>query len=213
MAISNNPMRDAIIDTAVELAACTSWEAVRLYDIAARLAVPLDEIRLYFREKDELIAAWFDRADGCMLNEAESAGFLELTASDRIHHLIMTWLDALAVQRKVTRQMIMSKLEFGHIHIQIPAVMRVSRTVQWIREAAQRDATFMRRALEESTLTTIYLMTFFFWMRDTSENSRHTRQFLKRRLTVAAWFGEKIYGSDPAKSTVPPSRQIPLQLD
>src|SRR5690606_30803837 len=141
-------------------------EAVRLYDIAARLAVSLDEIRLYFREKDELIDAWFDRADGCMLQEAESVGFLDRSASERIHHLIMTWLDALAVQRKVTRQMIMSKLEFGHIHIQIPAIMRVSRTVQWMREAAQRDATFMRRALEESTLTTIYLMTFFFWMRD-----------------------------------------------
>src|SRR5690606_40686041 len=99
MTISNDPMRDAIVDTAVELAARTSWEAVRLYDIAARLAVSLDEIRLYFREKDELIDAWFDRADGCMLQEAESVGFLDRSASERIHHLIMTWLDALAVQR------------------------------------------------------------------------------------------------------------------
>lgn len=139
MTINNDPMRDAIVDTAVELAARTSWEAVRLYDIAAGSAISLDEIRLYFREKDELIDAWFDRADSRMLKEAESTGFLDLTASERIHHLIMTWLDALAVQRKVTRQMITSKLEFGHIHIQIPAVMRVSRTVQWVREAAQRD--------------------------------------------------------------------------
>jgi len=213
MTINNDPMRDAIVDTAVELAARTSWEAVRLYDIATRLAVSLDEIRLYFREKDELIDAWFDRADSRMLKEAESAGFLDLVASERIHHLIMIWLDALAVQRKVTRQMIMSKLEFGHIHIQIPAVMRVSRTVQWVREAAQRDATFMRRALEESTLTTIYLMTFFFWMRDESENSRHTRQFLKRHLTMAAWLGQKVYGKDPEKSTVPHKQQIPLQFD
>ncbi|MEB2332305.1 MAG: TetR/AcrR family transcriptional regulator, partial [Nitrosomonas sp.] len=177
------------------------------------LAVSLDEIRLYFREKDELIDAWFDRADSRMLKEAESAGFLDLVASERIHHLIMTWLDALAVQRKVTRQMIMSKLEFGHIHIQIPAVMRVSRTVQWVREAAQRDATFMRRALEESALTTIYLMTFFFWMRDASENSRHTRQFLKSHLTMAAWLGQKMYGRDPEKDAVPGRRQIPLQFD
>lgn len=169
MTINNDPMRDAIVDTAVELAARTSWEAVRLYDIAVELAVSLDEIRAYFREKDELIDAWFDRADSRMLQEAESPGFLDLAAPERIHHLIMTLLDALAVQRKVTRQMIMSKLEFGHVHIQVPAVMRVSRTVQWVREAAQRDATFMRRALEESALTTIYLMTFFFWMRDASE--------------------------------------------
>lgn len=213
MTINNDPMRDAIVNTAVELAARTSWEAVRLYDIAAKSAISLDEIRLYFREKDELIDAWFDRADSRMLKEAESTGFLDLAAPERIHHLIMTWLDALAVQRKVTRQMIMSKLEFGHIHIQIPAVLRVSRTVQWVREAAQRDATFMRRALEESTLTTIYLMTFFFWMRDASENSRHTRQFLKSHLTMAAWLGQKIYGRDPEKGAVPHRRQIPLQFD
>ena len=213
MTINNDPMRDAIVDTAVELAARTSWEAVRLYDIAVELAVSLDEIRAYFREKDELIDAWFDRADSRMLQEAESPGFLDLAAPERIHHLIMIWLDALAVQRKVTRQMIMSKLEFGHVHIQVPAVMRVSRTVQWVREAAQRDATFMRRALEESALTTIYLMTFFFWMRDASENSRHTRQFLKSHLTMAAWLGQKLYGRDPEKGAVPHRRQIPLQFD
>lgn len=213
MTINNDLMRDAIVDTAVELAARISWEAVRLYNIATSLAVSLDEIQLYFREKDELIDAWFDRADSRMLKETESAGFLDLAAPERIHHLIMTWLDALAVQRKVTRQMIMSKLEFGHIHIQIPAVMRISRTVQWVREAAQRDARFMRRTLEESTLTTIYLMTFFFWMRDTSENSHHTRQFLKSHLTMAAWLGQKMYGRDPEKGAVLHRRQIPLQFD
>jgi ubiquinone biosynthesis protein COQ9 len=213
MTISNDPMRDAIIDTAVELAARTSWEAVRLHDIATELAISLDDIRQYFREKDELIDAWFDRADGRMLKEAESADFLDLNPPERIHHLIMTWLGALAVQRKVTRQMIMAKLEFGHIHIQVPAVMRISRTVQWVREAAQRDATFMRRALEESTLTTIYLMTFFFWMRDESENSRHTRQFLERHLSIAAWFGQKIYGRDTEKSTVSRRQEILLRPD
>lgn len=213
MTINNDWLRDQIIDTAVTLAARASWEAVRLHDVADALAISLDDIRLYFREKDELVDAWFDRADSRMLREAESPGFLDMGAPERVHHLIMTWLNALAVQRKVTRQMIMAKLEIGHIHIQVPAVMRISRTVQWIREAAHCDATFVRRALEETALTTIYLMTFFFWMQDTSQDSRYTRQFLERHLSMVSWQIQSNHGAHADKNSSLQRKQIPLQFD
>lgn len=213
MTTNNDWMRDEIIDTAVALAARTSWEALRLHDVADELAISLDDIRLYFREKDELVDAWFDRADSRMLREAESVGFLDMAPPERVRHLIMTWLNALAVQRKVTQQMIMAKLEFGHIHIQVPAVMRISRTVQWVREAAHCDATFVRRALEETALTTIYLMTFFFWMRDTSQDSRYTRQFLERQLSMVSWETRTNHGNNAKKNTSPQRKQIPLQFD
>jgi ubiquinone biosynthesis protein COQ9 len=190
----NQNIRDAIIDTAIALAEQTSWEAVRLFDVAAKLKITLEDMRLHFREKEELVDAWFDRADSHMLKESQVEGFLLLSSQQRIHHLVMAWLDALSVHRKVTREMIGAKLEFGHIHIQIPGVMRISRTVQWVREAAQRDATFMRRALEETALTTIYLMTFIFWMRDESENSRYTRQFLERKLYFAKILDHVFFG-------------------
>lgn len=204
----NENIRDAVINAAVALGARTSWEAVRLHDIAAELNISLDEIRGCFREKEDLVDAWFDRADGIMLREADTVDFLALTSQQRIHRLIMIWLDALAVQRKVTRQMILAKLEPGHIHIQVPAVMRISRTVQWIREAAQRNATFVRRALEESVLTTIYLMTFFFWMRDESPGSRSTRQFLDRNLSLAMGLDQVIYGDNKPSVTEAPVIQI-----
>lgn len=209
----NEQIRDAIINTAVALATRTSWEAVRLYEIAAELNISLDKIRNYFREKEDLVDAWFDRADGIMLRETDAAGFLDLAPQQRIHRLIMVWLDALAVQRKVTRQMILAKMEPGHIHIQVPAVMRISRTVQWIREAAQRDATFLRRALEESALTTIYLMTFFFWMRDESPGSNRTRQFLDRNLSLAMWLGQAVYGEEKPSTTRAPSQRIYLPIN
>lgn len=206
----NGGVRDAIVDAAVMLGARTSWEAVRLYDVAAELNISLDDIRRYFREKEDLVDAWFDRADGLMLREADAADFLDLAPQQRIHRLIMVWLDALAAQRKVTRQMILAKLEPGHIHIQVPAVMRISRTVQWIREAAQRNATFLRRALEESVLTSIYLMTFFFWMRDESPGSNHTRQFLDRNLSLAMWLGQTVYGEEKPGAARAPAHRIYL---
>lgn len=208
MITENENIRDVIVNTAVALAARTSWEAVRLHDIAAELDISLDDIRGYFREKEDLIDAWFDRADSIMLREAATASFLALTSQQRIHHLIMIWLDALAVQRKVTRQMILAKMEPGHIHIQVPAVMRISRTVQWIREAAQRDATFVRRALEETALTTVYLMTFFFWMQDETPGSSGTRQFLNRNLSLAMWLGQTIYGNNKSSAAPTPTPQI-----
>ena len=73
--------------------------------------------------------------------------------------------------------MIYGKMEPGHLHVQIPGVLRISRTVQWIREAAQLDATYVRRALEETGLTSIYLMTFFYWMKDDTPKSEKNKSF------------------------------------
>jgi hypothetical protein len=81
--------------------------------------------------------------------------------------------------------MIYGKLEPGHIHIQVPGLIRISRTVQWIREAAGRNAIYVRRALEETGLTTIYLTAFMYWMNDNSSGSAKTATFLDRCLAVA----------------------------
>ncbi|HZV98367.1 MAG TPA: TetR/AcrR family transcriptional regulator [Methylophilaceae bacterium] len=157
------------------------------------LGITLDEVRRYYREKEELVDAWFDRADSAMLRETEAPGFPELTPRQRLHRLIMTWLGTLASHRKVTRQMIYGKLEPGHIHIQIPGLMRISRTVQWIREAAGRDATYARRALEETGLTSIYLATFFYWMNDDSPGSAQTSRLLDRCLALAEGLDRTLY--------------------
>jgi ubiquinone biosynthesis protein COQ9 len=176
---------DQIVDTAVELGEQRSWEAVRLHDVAASLAITLDDVRTYFREKEDLVDAWFERADSAMLRAAQASDFCYLTPRQRLHRLIMTWLGALYPYRKITRQMIYGKLEPGHIHIQVPGLMRISRTVQWMREAAGRDATYVRRAFEETGLTTIYLAAFLHWMNDSSSDSARTSRFLDVCLSLA----------------------------
>jgi len=173
-----NNERNRIVEAALELGKQQSWEAVRLHAVAEATGISLNKERLYFREKEDLVDAWFDRADSAMLQEAEAPDFQELSPRQRLHRLIMTWLATLAPYRNVTRQMIYGKMELGHVHIQIPGLMRVSRTVQWIREAAHLDATHVRRALEETGLTSIYLMTFFYWMKDNTPNSEKTSCFL-----------------------------------
>jgi AcrR family transcriptional regulator len=155
-----DPITDQILDTALELAERGSWETLRLQDVAAAAGLGLEDLRQRIGEKEDLTDLWFDRADRAMLLAAAASGMAALSERERIHALVMVWLDALAPHRKATREMILGKLEPGHIHIQVPAVMRVSRTVQWLREAAGLRDAWLRRALAETVLTGIYLTTF-----------------------------------------------------
>lgn len=181
----NEPISERIIDASLRLAETSSWESVRLHQVAAYLGITLEDIRQHYREKEDLVDAWFDRADRETLQYAVTPEFLAKNTRERLHSIIMVWLDTLTVHRRITREMIMNKLEPGHLHFQIPALMRISRTVQWMREAAGLTATFPRRALEETKLTGIYLLAFIHWMRDRSEGSANTRRFLDRLLGTA----------------------------
>jgi AcrR family transcriptional regulator len=177
--------RDQIIDASIACAEASDWEAVRLHEVAANLGLSLEDIRQEFREKDELIDAWFDRADSAMLQGAADLDISELSRQQRLQRAIVSWLDALSAHREVTRQMILGKLEPGHIHIQFPAILRISRTVQWMREAAGYDASFPIRAFEEVAHTSIYLAAFSCWMFDETPKAEATQRFLERQLQRA----------------------------
>ena len=61
----------------------------------------------------------------------------------------------------------------------------MSRTVQWIREAAMQQSTDFQRIVEEVALTSIYLATFAYWLRDNSAGSESTSRFLDGLLERA----------------------------
>jgi ubiquinone biosynthesis protein COQ9 len=205
-----------ILDNALLLAESRSWEGLRLHHVAEVMDIPLAEVHRHYREKEDLTDAWFDRADAAMLREASAPDFPLLPVRARIFRLIIAWLDALAPHRRVTRQMILGKLEPGHLHIQIPAVMRISRTVQWVREAARMNATYVQRAFEETTLTSIYLATFSYWMTDDSRGSVRTRQFLDSTLggaeTLSQWLtlGYAWSTTEPLPRPPPAPRPEPI---
>lgn len=179
-------LRDRIVDQALALAEQSgSWEAVRLHQVAQVLLISLDDIRAYFREKEDIVDAWFDRADGALLAEAVRPEVAAAPMRERLARTLMAWLRTLAGHRRVTRQMILNKLEPGHVHYQVAGLLRVSRTVQWWREAAGRAAALPRRAFEEVGHTSIYLATFAYWMYDESEGSSRTAALLDRLLARA----------------------------
>lgn len=183
--MAKKKLAEEILNTALQLADTGSWETTHLFDVAEELKISLDQIREYYPQKDDLVEAWFDRADRAVLSMVPAQDFMSLPEKDRLHNVIMTWLDALLPYRQVTREMLYYKLEFGHIHLQILGLLRISRTVQWFREAARVHSTHLRRILEEVGTTSIYLVTFSRWLFDDSQGSENTRQLLEKLLKKA----------------------------
>jgi len=197
----SNELARHIVATALRLADERSWEDIRLHEVAAAAGVSLEDIRHQFREKDALIDAWFDGADAAMLEDAALDDYRRLPVRQRLERSLLTWLGALQPYRRVTREMILAKCEPGHIHIQFPAVMRISRTVQWLREAAGVKDTFVRRALAETVLTGIYLAVFSHWLNDGSPGAERTRRLLRRLLDQAARAARILPGFAPQNET------------
>mgnify|MGYP000512920088 CR=1 FL=1 len=195
--------RDLILDTALRLADTGSWEALRLHQVASALGIGLNDIRVHYREKEALVDAWFDRADRALLERARAADVITLSTRGRLLHALMAWFDALAPHRRVTRQMVLNKLEPGHLHYQYDGALRVSRTVQWWREAAARAAVLPWRALEETALTGIFLAVFGYWMQDDSPHSTRTRALLERMLNQAAQAAAWVPGLRPRAGAAP----------
>lgn len=177
---------EEILDTALRLGAQKKhWEELQLYEVADELNISLAHINQCFPQKDTLADALFDRADHYLLEKCTKDKMLALTMRERMQLAIMTWLDSLAPHRVIARQMLKYKLEFGHLHLQVLSLMRISRTVQWMRQTCICDATDAKRIIEEVGLSSIYVMTFSYWLWDESENQQRTRDKLDRLLQQA----------------------------
>jgi len=177
-----NTLADRILDTALQHAETSNWESVNLHSIANTLDIPLQDIKDIYPQKDDMVEAWFDRADKSILSEKTSEEFNELAAHQRVHQLMMSWFDSMKEHRRVTRQMLCYKLEPGHIHLQALGIMRISRTVQWFREAAFLKTNSINRIIEEILLTRIYLFGFTRWLLDDSNNNVRTDRYIQSAL-------------------------------
>lgn len=182
-----DPLRSRILDAALALAEERGWDAVHLHDVARAVGIPLADLRLHYPQKDALAEAWFDRADAVLLAAPEAPNWGELSARQRLHGALFAWLDVLAPHRRITAEMLRYKLQPEHLHLQALGAVRVSRTVQWWREAAWLPSVGWRREVEEAALTAIYLSTFALWLHDDAPGAERTHAWLYRQLKVAEW--------------------------
>jgi AcrR family transcriptional regulator len=187
-----------ILDAALEMAEERGWAGVRLVDVADHLGIPPDRILSHYRDLNSVADAWFRRGWQAML-APKAEGFADLPAAERIETCMLAWFDALASHHDVTAEMLRGKLHLPHAHHWVPMVFDLSRTIQWLREAALLPATYgTRRAqMEEVGLTALFLATLAVWCRDSTPNQERTRRFLRRRLMAADRLMARIWGRQP----------------
>lgn len=171
-----------IVDAAVARAERVGWDATRLADVAADLGLALPEVLEHFRDKDALADAWFLRAMDAMLAEADRVR--RRPAGERVEALLLAWFAALARSRKVSAQMIRAKLYPAHPHHWVPLIFSLSRTVQWLRDAARLEAAGLRRQAEEIGLSALLLGALAVFCRDGSAGHARTKTFLKSGLAA-----------------------------
>ena len=187
-------LKARIVDTAIELAEDVGWGNVRLREVARRLGISLAELETLYRDQDAIANAWFGRAWRAMLVPPPQ-DFEAMPAEERLHLIMMRWFDALASHRKVTGQMLKEKLHLPHAHHWVPMIFNLSRTIQWLRDAAILDAGGRRRQIEEIGLTMLFLATLAVWQRDRSPGQEDTRAFLRRRLAGADRAMVRLWGA------------------
>ena len=177
-------VQDRILKAALAIAGEEGWASAGLSVVAARAKVPMSELRRHFRDTDAIADAWFRVGLDAML-APPPRGFSRRPAAARLEILMRRWFDALAPHRRVTAEMLSAKLWIFHPHHYVPMVFNLSRLIQWLRDLAGLDAGGLRKQIEETGLTALFLATLAVWCRDDTENQERTRAFLKRRLAQA----------------------------
>ncbi len=176
---------DRILRAALDEAERSGWQALRLNQVAAKLGLALTEVYAHFHDSDAIAEAWLATADRAMLR-TRSRAFALRPPPERLAETLLDWLGALSSHRKVTAEILLGKLYPGHPHYLTALVFRLSRTVQWWREAALLNAPPPVRQLEEIALTWLFVASVVVWANDGSTGQAATRRFVERRLAEAA---------------------------
>ena len=98
----STPSAATILDTALELAESCGWERLYLHDVATALNCDLAAIARHYRQKDDLVEAWLDRADAALFERARGADLAALAPDKRLEELLMAWLGGIAAHRALT---------------------------------------------------------------------------------------------------------------
>lgn len=182
MAKRPRPIRDRIIDAALELAGEGPWRGVSLSDIAAGARQPLSKLYELFPSRTAIVMAVIERTTATMLANVDP-GAADEPPRDRLLDVLMQRLDALAPYKGAVRS-ILRDVPFDPLNSLCLAPGFLA-SIAWTLEAAGFSTAGLRGALRVKGLSVIYLGALSVWFSDDSEDQAKTLAYLDRRLKQA----------------------------
>ena len=171
--------RQAIIESALTLAASRGWARVGLGDIAEAAGVSLAELRAEFSSKAAIVAAYFANIDREVLaaRDPEMAG---RPATERLFDVLMKRFDLLNAHREGAVAIVRSTP--SDPEAMLCASLALRRSMRWMLEAADLSSAGLRGQLRAKALCALYLSMLRIWLHDDSEDMARTMAVLDRRL-------------------------------
>ena len=169
----------AIIESALTLAANRGWSRVGLGDIAEAAEVSLAELRAEFPSKQAIVAAYAASIDREVLaaRDPEMAG---RPATERLFDVLMKRFDLLNANKDGVSAILRSCPSNPEAVLCGPITLR--RSMRWMLEAADLSSAGLKGRLRVKALCALYLSMLPVWLRDDSEDMARTMAVLDRRL-------------------------------
>ena len=169
----------AIIESALTLAASRGWSRVGLGDIAEAAEVSLAELRAAFSSKSAIVAAYAAAIDREVLavRDPEMAG---RPATERLFDVLMKRFDLLNAHKEGVGAIMRSCPSDPEAILCGPLTLR--RSMRWMLEAADLSSAGLQGGLRVKALSALYLSMLPVWLRDDSEDMARTMAVLDRRL-------------------------------
>ena len=169
----------AIIESALTLAASRGWSRVGLGDIAEAAEVSLAELRAAFSSKSAIVAAYAAAIDREVLaaRDSEVAG---RPATERLFDVLMKRFDLLNAHKEGVGAIMRSCPSDPEAILCGPLTLR--RSMRWMLEAADLSSAGLQGGLRVKALSALYLSMLPVWLRDDSEDMARTMAVLDRRL-------------------------------
>jgi AcrR family transcriptional regulator len=182
MAKRPRPIRERLIDAALDLAGERPWRTVTLGDIAAAARTDLATLYQHFPSGTAIVAAVMDRTNSAMLGAVDAAASEE-PPHDRLLDALMCRLDALRPHKAAVRSMLRDLPADPLAVLCIaPAFLNA---MAWTLEAAGIGTAGIAGRVRVKGLAAIYLGALRVWFGDDSADQGKTMAFVDRRLRRA----------------------------
>lgn len=179
---SQNPAssaHDKLIDAAMMLSTEQPWSSVTVRDIVEAADVPLSDFVANFSGKQDVLTAFARRVDGIVM-ASEADWDSEETPRDRLFDIMMRRFDALTPYKGAIKALMREARR--NPSLAMGGGCQVSRSMQWMLEAAGISNAGPLSRARTSALSLAYLSVLRTWLQDDSVDQATTMAALDAQL-------------------------------